>query len=107
MNFDRGGQNLPAQRRRALLIGQRLQKEFDRLTDIDECLLDGLTLRLAPLQFRALRVAAMLVLFDYDADLPVINHHSTGSGSLNRMHALLSATLYGRLAASLASAGNR
>ena len=69
MNFDRGGQNLLAQRGRALFISQSLQEEFDCLADIDKCLLDRLALRLAPLQFWAPRVAALLVLFDYDASL--------------------------------------
>jgi hypothetical protein len=69
MNFDRGGQNLLAQCGRALFISQGLQKELNCLADIDKCLLDGLALRLAPLQFWAPRVATVLVLFDYDANL--------------------------------------
>jgi hypothetical protein len=69
MNFDRGGQNLLAQRGRALFISQGLQEEFDCLADIDKCLFDRLALRLAPLQFWAPRVAALLVLFNYDANL--------------------------------------
>ncbi len=69
MNFDRGSQNFLAQRRRALFITQGLQEEFDCLADIGECLLNRLALRLAPLQFWAPRVAALLVLFDYDANL--------------------------------------
>ena len=69
MNFDRGGQNLLAQCGRALFISQGLQKELNCLADIDKCLRDGLALRLAPLQFWAPRVATVLVLFDYDANL--------------------------------------
>src|SRR5215469_16828659 len=69
MNFDGGGQNLLAQRGRALFISQGLQEEFDCLADIDECLLDRLALRLASLQFGAPRIAALLVLFDYNANL--------------------------------------
>ena len=46
-----------------------LQKEFDCLADVDKCLLNRLALRLAPLQFWAPRVAALLVLFYYDANL--------------------------------------
>jgi hypothetical protein len=68
MNFDRGGQNLPAQRRRALFVRQGLEKEFDGLADIGKCLFDRLALRLASLQFRAPRITALLVLFDYDAN---------------------------------------
>ncbi len=49
MNFDGGGENFPAQRRGALVIGEGLQKEFDCLTDIGKTLLDGLSLRLASL----------------------------------------------------------
>ncbi len=47
MNFDGGGENLPAERRRALVIGQGLQEEFDCLTDIGKSLLDRLSLRLS------------------------------------------------------------
>jgi hypothetical protein len=32
-DFDGGGEDLPAERRRALVIGQGLQKEIDCLTD--------------------------------------------------------------------------
>lgn len=69
MDFDRGGKNLLAQRRRALFIGQSLQEEFDGLADIGKSLFDRLPLRLAPLQFRAPRVTSVFVLFIYDTDL--------------------------------------
>src|SRR5712692_6533435 len=69
MNFDRGGQNLPAQRCRALFISQGLQEELNCLADIDKSLLDGLALRLASLQFWAPCVVAVLILFDYDTNL--------------------------------------
>jgi hypothetical protein len=36
MNFDCGGQNLLAQRRRALFISPGLQEEFNSLADIDQ-----------------------------------------------------------------------
>src|SRR5213080_1891082 len=91
MNFDRGGQNLLAQRRRALFISQGLQEEFDCLADIDKCLLDRLALRLAPLQFWAPRVAALLVLFDYDANLarhqPTFYRHRPPTGMFGRSRA--------------------
>ena len=64
MDFDGGGENLPAEGRGALLVGQALQKKLDRLTNIDESLFDRLSLRLASLQRRALRVTPVLVLFD-------------------------------------------
>src|ERR1019366_2614707 len=69
MNFDGGGENLPAERRRALVVGQGLQEEFDCLTDVGKSLLDGLSLRLASLQLRAPGVTSVLVLFDYDTHL--------------------------------------
>lgn len=69
MNFYRGGQNLAAERSRALLIGQGLQEKLNCLADIRERLLDVPPLRLAPLQFRAPGVISVLVLFDHDADL--------------------------------------
>src|ERR1035438_8880444 len=69
MNFDNGGEDFPAQRSGALFIGQGLQEELDRLTDIGKSLLDGLSLRLESLQFRAPGVTSVLVLFDYDTHL--------------------------------------
>ena len=73
MNFDCGGKDLPAQRRRAFFSGQGFQEEINGLADIGEGLLDCLAFRLAAFQFRAPSVAAVLVLFDYDADLAC--HH--------------------------------
>ena len=69
MDFDGGGKNLLAERRRALVIGQGLQEQLNCLTDIGKSLLDGLSLRLASLQFRAPGVTSVLVPFDYDTDL--------------------------------------
>jgi len=45
MDFDGGSENLAAQGRRALLIGQGLQEKFNCLTDIGKSLLDCLSLR--------------------------------------------------------------
>ena len=47
MNFDGRGKNLLAERRRALLVGQRLQEELDGFADICKSFFDGLALRLA------------------------------------------------------------
>ena len=69
VNFDGRGKNLPAERHRALVIGQGLQEEIDCLTDVGESLLDRLPLRLASLQLRTPGVASVLVPLDYDADL--------------------------------------
>ena len=69
MNFDGGGENLTAERRRALVVGQGLQEELDCLTDVGKSLLDGLSLRLASLQFRAPGVTSVLVPFDYDTNI--------------------------------------
>lgn len=56
----------------ALLIGECFQDELARLPDIDKTLLVRRSLKMATLQFRALRVATMLLPFDHDA-------HSTQS----------------------------
>jgi hypothetical protein len=69
MHFDCGSKNLPAEQRRALVLGQSLQKQLDRLTDIGERFLDRLSLRLASPQLGAPSVTSFVVLFDYNADL--------------------------------------
>ena len=72
MNFDSCGEHDLLGGRQALFIGERFQEEFGCLPDIGKGLLDGRALRLAALQFRAPRVATMLVLFNHHADLA---HH--------------------------------
>jgi hypothetical protein len=69
MNFDGSGKNLLAERRRALVIGQSLQKQFDCLTNIGKSFLDRSSLRLASFQFWAPSVTSVFVLFDYDTNL--------------------------------------
>ena len=85
MDFDRGSEDLPAQRRRALLIGQGLQEKFDCPTDIGKSLLDRPSLRLAALQFRAPSVTSVLVLLDYDTYLPRRQQSSYHQGRLKAL----------------------
>jgi len=68
MNFDRCGQDLLTQRRRALLLGQSLQEKLNCFADVGQSLFDRLALRLAALQLRAPCVIPVLILLDHDTD---------------------------------------
>jgi hypothetical protein len=62
--------NIPAQRCGPFFVGQCFQEKVDRFADVGKRFLDGRAFRLATFQIRAPSVTAVLVLFDYDADLP-------------------------------------
>ena len=72
MNFDGCGEDDLVGGSQAFFIGQCFQKKFGCLSDTNKRFLNGRSLRLAALQFRAPRIATMLVLFNNHADLRII-----------------------------------
>ena len=68
MNFNSCSEDYLSQCSGTLIVRERFQEEFDRFPDVGEDLLDGPALRLAPLEFRAPSVTAVLILLNYDTD---------------------------------------
>ena len=68
MNFNSCSEDYLSQCSGTLIVRERFQEEFDRFPDVGEDLLNGPALRLAPLEFRAPSVTAVLILLNYDTD---------------------------------------